>query len=292
MAQTFAQYMAESGRQSELDAGATPESVGFGSSSGSYGSTFSSNYNNLKAEIDSYIKELEDVTNGDYDYIAKWLEANYKDAAGNDDVQRQKIIREVANDLETRVGRLGYDYETGKYRLNTEADTATTRLNQDTSTALSRLKEDEKVLTAQYNKEAEAARRQQGSTLNQRGILSSTREDAQGLAGQEVRLLEGDISDKFDSLYRNVARDTFDINQNQSRGLFDIKQAKTWGLQDLATTARRGYDNATDSYNQGIEGAQREKERRLAELKRQKYENYQTANTYAEALARRQTGAY
>lgn len=331
---------------------------GSSSSGGNYRATSEGIYESMKASISEAIDKLVEQTNGDYDFAIKWLEHNYKEAVGTDDGMRKEILREVADDLEKKVGTIGYDYETGKYRIETQAKTESDRLNEntdlgikrlgedsdlavgryeenatrqtgrltsDTSTAMARLKEDEQVLTERYNKESDMARRLQGSDLNQRGILAGTREQAGGLAGREVGLLEGDIRDKYSALSRSVGRDTYDINQNQARGLedinttrdrgvydvnqsksrglydyglnrdrglFDIGQAKEWGLQDLGTTTRRGYANAEGTYDMSSEQYARTRDRQLAELEARKREQEAQARTTAESMARYQTGAY
>ncbi len=241
-----------------------------GSSGGMDKAVYDQNYNNLKSEVEKYIAELVKQANGDYDFAAKWIEANYTQAAGNNDQQRMAILKEVANDVEKSVGRLGYDYQTGKYRIE-----------QNQTTALSRLKEDEQVLTRQYTEKAAQMRREQETNLNQRGILSAPRDEVGGLAGAEVQRLDTGIQDQFSELRRGFTRNTEDINLNASRG-----------MEDLNTGTRRGYEDATESKTYSLEEAQRRKAAQLAALEREKAQQLMNASSLAETMTlRSQLGA-
>lgn len=291
---TYDQYMAGSGQQSTLDELRRTGQYDAARSAWEGGGTssFDSYYNTAKGEIEKYIGELENITNGDYDFIARWLESNYKEAVGNDDGARQQIIKEVANDLEKRVGRLGYDYQTGKYRIEQDAQTQTTRLNENTTTALNRLKADEQQLKAEWEMKAKETRQNEAGNLNARGILNSTRDAATGLAGSVVRNTEQGLGLSWDALQRSVNQQREDTLLNQSRGLTDISLQKDRGIQDLGTSTRRGYEDQSNTYNYQLQSAQREKERKLAELKRQKSESLWAAKNYAESASRVSSGAY
>lgn len=227
---------------------------------------YTDSVNNLTNEVNSYIDSLTNLAQGDYDFIAKWIESNYQEAVGKDDKDTARFLKTVASEMENKVGRLRYDYNTQKYQLEEDKGTATTRLNQDVSTALSRLKEDQSILTEQYKRDAAKARSQQGSSLNERGILASTREDAQGLAGKEVGDLEREIQDRFSALERAYGRDTADYNQSLNRGLFDINQGFSRGMESLNTGVRRGIIDQQQSRDYNTEQAKLDFEKRKKQL--------------------------
>lgn len=291
---TFDQYMAGSGQQSTLDelrrTGQYDAAASAWSSGGNYGSANADVYNKLRGEVDAYIGELEKITNGDYDFIAKWLESNYKEAVGNDDGARQQILKEVANDLEKKVGRLGYDYQTGKYQIEENYNIGTTRLNEDTSTALSRLKQDEVELKRDWEMKAKATRQQEAGNLNQRGILSSTRENATGLAGSVVGETEKALGYGWDAINRAYQEGTADITRNQTRGLADLGLNKQRGLEALTTGTRRGYEDTSSNYNKSMESAKRERDYKLAQLQAQKKQSYSMLPSLSDTISFRSSG--
>ena len=235
-------------------------------------STFNNLYNSSSTLVNQYVDKLIGQAQGDYDYAAKWIEANYKQALGTDDKQTQEFLKTVANTMEEKVGRIVFDYQTGSYRHEQDVSLVKDRTVQGRDLALKRLAEDEQVLKEQTVQQAEIDREQQGATLNARGILSSTRENATGLAGKEVGMLEGDIQDRMSALERAGGRSKDDINLTANQSLEDIGIADQRGREDLTTTTRRAGQDAKLGKEQGIEEAKR----RLERLKQQ-YEAERTS---------------
>jgi hypothetical protein len=208
-------------------------------SNSSGGSTFSQDY--MKAyndDIAAFNKSVDDYTNeviaqsqGDLDFASKWIENTFTEAMGKDDVQRAQFLKKVANALEAKVGTIAYDHDRDTYRVSTDRDLALQRLDYD-----------EQRIKVQNQQDREA----QGANLNQRGILSSTREGATGLAGKEVAMLEGGIGERMESLRRN--RENINIGSERD-------------LADITTGARRNAIAATDTRNSQIEQAKRLKEK-------------------------------
>ena len=198
--------------------------------------------------MESYSKELLSVVGEDYDFAVKWIEENYKEALGTNDAEKAKFMREVANKVEAKVGRIQFDYNTGKYRAEA-----------DKTTALARLKEDESVLRNRYAQEDTLAREQQNASLNSRGLMDNNREEVSGLGGRDISRLEQQMSDRMTSLDRSIARDTQDINLGFTRG-----------NEDLTTAARRAALDSEQQRSYGLESSELAKKRQEAEIKRQK----------------------
>lgn len=243
-------------------------------------------YDPLAGEVDKYVDELISQANGDYDHAAKWIENNYKVAVGSDDKARQDLLKKVASTLEEKVGRIGFDFETGTYRLDADAARQTQRLTAGTELALRRLAEDEQVLKSDLTRQSDRARQDQMTGLNARGLISASRDEQGGLAGQEIRELDTDIEDRFSALGRAIGRDRENISLDQRYGLEDISLAKSRGLEDLTTATRRGAIDAGNQRQQGLDEAHRRREeaKRLAEAERRSSKN-QLAK-YADYYAR------
>lgn len=233
-----------------------------------YDSLYNEIYDPFKKEIEEMTKEIIDQAQGDYDFASKWLEANFKQALGTDDVERANFFKEVANSLESKVGRIVFDYQTNKYRHEEDVKLATDRTIEGRDLALKRLAEDEQVLKKEAETQNMLEREQQGATLNSRGILSSTREDATGLAGKEVGMLEEGIRDKMSALERAGLRSKDNINLAANQSLEDIKLTDARGLDDLTTTARREGLDEQYAKDYGLEKAKREleKQKKLAKV--------------------------
>lgn len=228
-------------------------------------STFNTMLNQSTDLINQYVDKLINQAQGDYDYAAKYIEANYKQALGTDDKQAQEFLKKVSNSLEEKVGRIVYDYETQSYRHEQDVNLVKDRTVQGKDLALKRLAEDEQVLKEQAIKENEIAREEQGTSLNARGILSTTRENADGLAGKEVGRLEEGIQERMSALERAGLRSKDDINLNANQSLEDLALADQRGKEDLTTGARRAGQDAVLNKNQSLEEAKK----RLERLKQQ-----------------------
>lgn len=257
MARTYDEYMAETGQQSTLDEqrrnftydrakSAWESSGGMNSPDVKYRQILG----NLEGNVNEYINALTGIAQGNYDFAAKWIEANYKEALGTDDVARANFFKSVSNDLEKQIGRIAYDYKTKTYRL------------EDTKNmALSRLKEDEAVLTRDLETRRMLEREQQDVSLNARGLMDTgTREDVRGIAQKDIGQLEQDYERQFEALARSVGRGEQDINKNY-----------TWGMEDATTGARREGLDAQQTQQYQSEEAKRaleaEKKRLEAEKK-------------------------
>ena len=108
----------------------------------------------------------------------------------------------------------------------------------------------------------------QGDTLNARGILSSTRENAIGLAGKEVGRLESTIGDRMEALRRNRE---------------DINTSSTRALEDITTSSRRTAQGKQTTRDYQIEQAKRAKEKatKLAEATRSSMKASGEASLYS-----------
>lgn len=240
----------------------------------------------IEAEVNKYADELIAQANGDYDFAAKWIENAYKTALGTDDQERAAFLKKVANGLEAKVGRINFDHQTGTYRVNEDAQIGEERTIRTRETALARLAEDEQVLNKQYEQENQTARQDQAESLNERGILSSTRGDATGLAGRNVGELEGQIGDRMSALQRAFARDRQDVTTSAADQLQDIGIAKTRGLEDLTTTARRGAQDAQDTRDYSLEAAARERDRRKLAAEQQRRSSLNQSKSYSDLITR------
>lgn len=230
--------------EAEAAADARAKGRSAGSSSGYSGSLLSQ----MGGSVDKYVQDLIDFANEDYNFAAKWIEDQYKKAAGTDDQARKDFLKTVANSLEEKIGRIAYDYKTDSYRLQGKTDLA-----------LKRLDEDQKILTDQTVKQNVVDRGVQNSGLNARGIISGTRENATGLAGKEVGTLESNIADRMSALSRAA-----------DRNKTDILTANTQGQEDLTTSARRGLADSSTQYNYGLESAQRTRDKAILNAESQK----------------------
>lgn len=266
MAEVPQNYLKKLQQQKDVSAYTPPTTSGYVSGTGDGQSAYNgliANYNQYKPEIDKYIQELMDFAKDDYDFAAKWIEEQFTKAMGSDDAQKKEFLKSVANGLEEKVGRIQFDYQTNKYRLQGKTDLA-----------LQRLAEDERVMIEDHNIQSQLEREQQASNLNQRGIISGTRENATGLAGMNVGRLENNIGNRMEALKRSVGRSRADINL-----------ASAQGQEDIATEARRRSIDTGDQYDYDIERLQRERKRREleAEQARKTYEwglnNAITGNT-------------
>lgn len=255
-------------------------------SSNSGNATFNQYNSMISGEVNKYVDELIGQARGDYDFAAKYIEAQYKQALGSDDTKAQEFLKTVANSLEEKVGRIVFDYQTNTYRHEQDVKVATDRTVQGKDLALKRLAEDEQVLKEQATQQANVDREQQGATLNERGILSSTRENATGLAGKEVASLETDIQGRMSALERAGMRGKEDIIIGANQSLEDIGLADQRGKEDLMTDARRGAQNMKLGKDQQSEEALKLLSRKLQQYEAERRSSLNQAKPYADYLAR------
>lgn len=203
----------------------------------------------------SYIDQLIGEAQGNLNFALKKLDAEHKLALGSDDQARATFLEKVADQLEQRIGRIPYDYERYTNRELQDYAQNTGRVQSDQKTALQRLDEDEQVLRQQADTEAAQARQDQAGDLNSRGILSSTRENATGLAGKNVKDLENKINLRAQDITRATTRDRQDINEGAARSLTDLGVAHNRSLEDITALARRGAIDQQQATDFGKEGA-------------------------------------
>jgi hypothetical protein len=228
------------------------------------------NLDELNAATDRYIDDLINEANGDLQFILKRLDAEHELALGTDETARAQFLEKVADKLEERVGRIPYDYE--KYTSRELEDFArnSKRIGEDKNTALQRLNEDEAV----YKQEAAIANKEdriaQQEELAQRGILQGTRDQAGGVAGQDVQSLETDINARDTAMERALGRSRFDVTQQATRGLEDATLNKDRNIADITTKARRDALDQIMNDKFGREGAQRNYDKQKRALERQR----------------------
>jgi hypothetical protein len=246
----------------------TTSSSGPSFDTAAYDSMYKSVLGDITAEIEKYTQKLTEMAQGDYDFAAKWIETNYKEALGTDDVQRAEFFKKVADSLETKVGRIVYDYDRGTYRNE-----------QNRDIALTRLKEDEKVLMKDYETGAKQTRQNEQASLNQRGLISGTREGAEGYTGNIVKETEGVLADKLTALRRSI-----------SEGQADINLAANRTGEDLTTTARRAGLDEEQARGYQTETAQRALAKQKLQIEQEAAAQKRQAPTYASAEALRRLG--
>lgn len=256
-----------------------------------YGAVFKGEYDKLVGEANKIADELIQQAQGDFDFAAKWIESAYKLARGSDQGQQAEFLKQVANVLEEKVGRIAFDYQTGTYRVNQSADLAQNRTIQGRDLVLKRLEEDEQVFRKQFADQTQQERDEQDTSLNARGIYSAPRGEQGGLAGKEIGRLESTISDRLGAYERQLGRDRFDTTEGARQDVEDIGIARTRGLEDLTTGARRGAIDADNDRNYSMEEANRTLERQKLEAEKFRRERQNVANTYADYIARGKVGA-
>lgn len=188
----------------------------------------------LNEQTDKYINDLLASVNGDKDFAIKQLTQQHDQAVGSDDTATAQFLESVASALETKVGRIPYDYQV-----------AVERTTGSQKTALQRLMEDEQVWMKEKAITDKEARVGQQESLAQRGILSGTRDEAMGLAGEEVKTMEQKLQDQLDTYKRAKGRSTEDINLNTTQTLQDLQTGARRGVQDIQTQTKFGKEAAT-----------------------------------------------
>lgn len=241
----------------------------------------------IQAEFDRYIDGLLNIAQGDLDRASKIIEENFQTALGTDDRARADFFKEVANQLENKVGRIVFDYQTGKNRLEDDIARETARTTENRDLALSRLAEDRQLAREGLLREAQNARREQGTALNRQGILAGTREGAQGLAGRETQDLESEINRRFDALARESGRAGEDITRESSRDLADIQRTGQRDLENLTTESRRLGQDAQFGRDRQLEQAQAEFEREQRRIEADRFAGQRQAQQQAREIALR-----
>lgn len=219
---------------------------------------------------DQYIGQLLGQAQGDKDFAIKQLAREHDLALGTDNVARAQFLEKVASQLESRIGTIPYDYEVGTARTAEDLARTTDVANTQQKTALDRLSEDERIWKQEKAVSDKEATTNQQEGLLKRGILSGTREGAQGLAGSEVSKMDTDLQSKLDAYNRALGRTTSDIKTETANTLFTANREAGRTQEDLTTKARRGATAAEDTFQFGSEAAQRKLDAQKAELERLK----------------------
>lgn len=251
-----------------------------------YQDVYNKYYGQISGEVNKYVDELINQAKGDYDFAAKWIENNYKLALGSDDGAAANFLKQVANTLEEKVGRIAFDYQTGTYRANQDADLGSNRTIRNRDMALARLDQDEVAFKENYDREANLARDAQNASLNERGILTTSRDKADGLAGREIRNLEAGLTSELDAYNRALSRDREDINLSSGDQLEDIGIAKNRSLDDLTTNARRAGIDETNQRQYNLDSVQRVLDQKKLEAEKQRRSLLNQTRSYADYYAR------
>lgn len=257
-----------------------------GGSSGSMKDAYNQTFSGIASEVNKYADELIKFAEDDYNFAAKWIEANYKLALGEDDTERAKFLKEVANSLEQKVGRIAFDYQTGQYRLSEDRQVQTQRTNETLQTALNRLSEDEAVYRQQEQRLRAEEQQDTAESLNERGILAGSPQDATGLAGKEIRDLTTEQNERLAAFERQLGRDREDVSREGRITLEDIERNYARSSEDLTTQARRGAQDETQQRDYGLESAARERDRRKLAAEQERRRALNQARTYADYTTR------
>lgn len=219
---------------------------------------------------DRYINDLLDQAGGDRDAAIAILTREHEQALGTDNTARAKFLETVSDALEKRIGTIPYDYQVGTTRANEDLTRTTDITERNRKQALSRLSEDEKVWKDQFADTSKNERVNQQEALLKRGVLQGTRNDAQGIAGEEVRNLEKDLGTTLSAYERALSRNKQDINTNAQDTIDEATINNTRTLEDLKTEARRAAQGAEDTRSDSFTAAQRAYEKAKKELERQR----------------------
>lgn len=221
-------------------------------------------------QTDDYINQLIDQSKGDMDLAIRILTRDHDVAIGSNDEQTAQFLEKVSDSLEQKIGRIPYDYETASRRIGENLSRVEDVTKRNTDLALSRLAEDEQVWKQNFGRQADDVRQTERESLSQRGLVSGTREQAQGLAGREVGQTETDIRDTLSAYDRALARQRDDVNTSAEDTLFDARREAERLGQDAKTEARRGVIDTQDTFKFGTEAERRRFEARQKELERQR----------------------
>lgn len=181
------------------------------------------------------------------------------------DLERE--LGRTAADLATTSQRVTQDLGTTTDRYNQDFNTTTTRTNEDLNTtvartqasrdqALARLAEDEKTLTDSINKNAVQQRDTLQNSLNRRGVIQGTLENAGGIAGNERDLLNSNIQDQLDALKRSSERSRQDTNTSADQTIADAQLASSRALENATTTKERGLFDVNTTANRQLSDAE------------------------------------
>lgn len=195
-----------------------------------------------EAEIAKYTDELKSQAKGNYDFIVKYLKQAHTQALGTDDSAKAQFLEQVANSVESSVGRIPFDY-----------DTKTTREKEDIANYLKRseiqkqnLNAQEKNFNAQQDFASQQEQQQNAQSANSRGLLGSGIQDTAAKKLQVARQLT-----QIDPFNTQLANSRATLGQQDAEALTQSQR----NIEDITTGARRDAQDADTTLNQGTEGA-------------------------------------
>jgi hypothetical protein len=184
--------------------------------------------------INEYYDALNQLAQGDRDFVLKWINKEFEQAMGTDDQARAEFMAAVASADEERLGRIPYDYQkyTSRqledYKLGIEGiDRVKKRLEEDYDTTM-----------AGKQIDWSEARQNQNESLIADRLMSGSREqmlNQGGIAGQRAAKLETAINQEQDVLEREQNRALEDIQTE--REALDLQNQRN--LDDLKDQYRR-----------------------------------------------------
>lgn len=217
----------------------------------------------LYDEINQYIDELKGYAQGDYDFVVKYLKKQFTTALGSDDSARADFFAKVANQLESRVGRIPYDYElkTGREK----EDLANFLKQKDMEDADQRKQEVQ--FKEQQDLASEKEQKQIAENANASGLLGSGIEKRQKTEAAKERKTNIEDPQQRIFAYQQALRD-----EQRRLGI----QGSERNIQDITTSARRAGQDEQVTLDYGTEKAKRTLEERLAELRRTQNQQYRS----------------
>lgn len=241
---------------------------------------YQSNVADFDTMTNDYINQLLGYARGDRDLAVRMLTRDHNLALGSNDQQTAQFLESVSDKLEERIGRIPYDYEIATTRTREDLARTQELTNRNRDLALSRLAEDEQTWRQEFGKTSDDTRQAERESLSQRGLLSGTREGAEGLAGREVARTEQDLSTTLQGFERALGRERKDIGTQAEDTLFQAQREADRELQDLKTQARRDTISAQDTLAFGKEQQDRLLKQREQDLERAKLKRDRFGTTY------------
>ena len=246
MAQSFEEFMAQSGRQGELDqlrrTGQFDSAKRAYESGEGFGSDFQRRLDEELAEVAKYVEELEKVAKDDFNFITKFLDKMHRVALGNDDEATAKFYESVSNSLEEKIGRIPFDFQR-----------KTQREKEDLQEILKQTAGQRRLIadTSAFQKEQETTERRE--EFNRRGLLGS---------GIEKRKAENQERARQLALRQQI--EPIDVRERLAR------TGEVRGLEDITTTSRRDLADFQLGEQEKREKADIDLARELARIQREK----------------------
>lgn len=219
------------------------------------GSTFSTSLNSALQNVAQYVNDLESEARGDFDFITKFLDKQHAIALGNDDEERAKFFESVSNELEKRVGRIPFDFQ---QRTQREKEDISYLLNKQRLEREDLLAQEKEFETSQQVRERRE-KKKIAENANARGLLNSGIEKSNQSEASINRTLEASPE------RRRIALAKLLNSITSERSILESGRR----LEDITTDARRDSQDTEFGIEQRSEEAQRNLDRRLADIKRE-----------------------